>query len=702
MAFNPTTGHLLLVHRDPPGSVTIYILDATTGADVGTLPFQDVTAGNPDFKVNMIEVGSDGSIYAGNLSSSTVPPQFVLYRAASESDTLNLVYGDDPSHGAYLTNSNNRRWGDTLALRGTGTGTQVVLGTQSGNAAAILTPTDSSLTEFVATTLITDSTNAGQFGFGMAFGAGSSYWAKSASSGGNPLIVYNYNTANGTSARAHTYPTTVFPGRVGPLAVNLSSNLLAGIESISGKDRVRLYDISNLANPPVLLDQVSWPTNAAENNLFAGSLAFGTNSAGDPMLWALDTDNGLMAYSLVDSNHTVSPTIFLQPVTQFASAGSNVTFAVGADGIPAPAYYQWYYNASPVASGTGSSLTLSNLSAAANNGSYTVVVSNSVAAVTSSVARLTVVGSATGLIGYEPFDYTAGILLSSANPVWVVNGSGNDVYVAQGNLTVPGLPAPIGNSITNGGAGAGLRYNFPSSVIDGEIYYSFAMRIDYVGPNFNSTNSFVAAFVDGGSTYAARVVPRTNAFPGQFNLGVAKVGTTFAAQAWATNDFLEGQTIFIVVRYAFNPAGNTDDVVDMWINPSPSDMGTPAAPPATLNAPITGTDISLISQFTFRQNTAANTPAAMTFDELRIGRTWASVTPTPSVSVSLSIAHSGSSAVLSWPTNSPSDFALQSIGSLVGDPDGWMPVATPVVVQGTNNTVTINPATGRKFYRLAR
>ncbi len=705
MAFNPTTGHLLLVHRDTTAhTFTVYILDANTGADLGTMSVQDVTAGNTDFKVNLIRVGADGSIYAGNLSSSTSPPQFVLYRAASESDTLSLVYGDDPSSGTYTTNSNNRRWGDTLAIRGTGTGTQVVLGTQAGNEAAILTPTDPSLTTFVATTLFPDSsTNTGQLGYGNAFGNGNTFWAKSASSGGNPLILFNFNLGTGAAARQYTYSTAQFPGRVGPLEVNVSSNLLAGIESITGKDRVRLYDISNPAVMPALLDVVSWPTNAAENNLFAGSLAFGTNATGDQMLWALDTDNGLMAYSIVSSNHLLAPTIFLQPLTQLAAPGSNVTLVVGADGIPAPTYYQWYFNnTNLVANATNSTYTLTNVSAAANNGSYSVVVSNSSGVLTSSTAKLTVVASSAGLIAYEPFDYTADQLLNAASPLWTTNGNGNDARVAAGNLSLSGLMPPIGNSMTNGGAGAGMRYTLPSSVIDGDLYYSFIMRVDSVGANFTAVNSFIAAFDDGASstTYEARLVPRTNTIAGQYNLGVAKVGTTLAAQAWATNNFVEGETVFIVCRYSFNPAQTTDDQVDMWIDPSASDFGSATAPPSTLTAPITGNDISAITQFTFRQNTAANTPAAMTFDELRIGRTWASVTPP--ASVSLRIALSGNNAVLSWPTNSSPDFVLTSINSLVGDPDGWEPVGTPVVVQGTNNTVTVSASTGRKFYRLAR
>lgn len=704
MAFNPQTGHLLLVHRDTAApSFTVHILDGSTGADLGQMTVEDVTAGNTDFKLNLIGVADDGAIYACNLSSATTPPQLVLYRAADESQTLAYVNDYDPSSGGYLTNSANRRWGDTMAVRGAGATTQILLGTQSGNLAAVLTPDGAG--GFNCTTLTTDVQN-GAIGYGVTFGAGNTFWAKGASTAGNPLLRLGFALGAGTATTLQTYATTNFPGRVGPLMLNVGSNLLAAIEALPNVvDRVRLYDVSNLANPPVLLDWWNYPTNAAENNVYAGAAAFGTNSSGAPTLYALDCNSGIMAFSLVASNHTLSPTIFQQPLTQLVSPGSDVTFMVGADGIPAPTYYQWYFNATNViADATASTLLLTNVSAATNNGTYSVAVSNSVGALTSSVARLTVVAASAGLIAYEPFDYTAGQLLTAASPLWVINGTGNDVNIASGNLNVPGLPAPVGNSITNGGGGAGVRYNLPSAIIDGDLYYSFAMRIDSVGTLFTSTSSFIAAFDDGGSTtvYGARLMPRTNTIPGQFNLGLGKTASGAASAIWATNDFVEGETIFIVARYTFNPTTTSDDQADLWINPSPADFGGSSPPAPTLTAPLLNTDITVITQFGFRQNSTGNTPAAQTFDEVRVGRTWASVTPVyvPPPPV-LSVALSGINALISWPTNNSDGYVLEGIKGF-DDADGWLPASEPQVVQGANNTVTVTATNGIKIFRLKK
>ena len=234
MAFNPKTGHLLLVHRDTfANAFTVHKLDSTTGEDLGTMDVQDVTAGNPDFKVNLIGVADDGAIYACNLSSSTTPPELVLYRAGDESQRLSYVNYYDPSGGTYAANSNNKRWGDSLAVRGSGAGTQILLTSQSGTAAAILTPTDASMADFTLTPLTTDVQN-GAIGYGVTFGAGDTFWAKGASTAGNPLLRLSFDLTARTATTLQTYSTTNFPGRVGPLMLNTASNLLAAIESIPG------------------------------------------------------------------------------------------------------------------------------------------------------------------------------------------------------------------------------------------------------------------------------------------------------------------------------------------------------------------------------------------------------------------------------------------------------------------------------------
>jgi len=83
-----------------------------------------------------------------------------------------------------------------------------------------------------------------------------------------------------------------------------------------------------------------------------------------------------------------APVIVTQPAAQSASFGGSASFTVIATGT-APLGYQWSKDGSVIAGATSATLSLSNLSAA-DAGSYAVVVSNSVDAVTSTTATLTV------------------------------------------------------------------------------------------------------------------------------------------------------------------------------------------------------------------------------------------------------------------------------------------------------------------------
>ena len=102
------------------------------------------------------------------------------------------------------TTAGGSRWGDTLAIRGSGINTEVLIATQNGTLAAILRPTDSSMTAFAATPLETD-VPAGGLGYGLAFGAGNTFYGKGASSEGNPLYYLSYDLNTSTGATLHVY-----------------------------------------------------------------------------------------------------------------------------------------------------------------------------------------------------------------------------------------------------------------------------------------------------------------------------------------------------------------------------------------------------------------------------------------------------------------------------------------------------------------
>jgi len=85
----------------------------------------------------------------------------------------------------------------------------------------------------------------------------------------------------------------------------------------------------------------------------------------------------------------VAPSITTQPANQTVTAGQTATFGVVAAGT-APLSYQWRKNSSNISGATAANYTTPATTAADNNATFDVVVTNSVSAVTSSPATLTV------------------------------------------------------------------------------------------------------------------------------------------------------------------------------------------------------------------------------------------------------------------------------------------------------------------------
>ena len=84
-----------------------------------------------------------------------------------------------------------------------------------------------------------------------------------------------------------------------------------------------------------------------------------------------------------------APSITAQPAGQTVTVGQTATFTVAATGT-APLRYQWRKNGVAVAGMASSSYTTPVITTADNGAQFTVVLSNSVGSVTSSVAMLTV------------------------------------------------------------------------------------------------------------------------------------------------------------------------------------------------------------------------------------------------------------------------------------------------------------------------
>jgi hypothetical protein len=245
-------------------------------------------------------------------------------------------------------------------------------------------------------------------------------------------------------------------------------------------------------------------------------------------------------------------------------------------------------------------------------------------------------------------------------------------------------------------------------VTSGTLYYSFAFKVTNLGA-LSGTGGPFAAFNNSRGTQGntptvlgTRILARA-ANGGGFNLGVAKNSTSPGDWVWETNVFNLNQTIFLVGSYTFNSTSSTDDVSLLWINPNPSDFGASVPVGGALFA-AAGPDINAnqIASFVFLQAGlgSTNEPATIIADELRIGTTWASVTPRGKVPPWLNIARAGTKSILSWPLTAP-DYTLET-ATVFGSGGGWTTVSSPVFILGDEFVATNTSSTANTFYRLRK
>ncbi|MCX6893084.1 MAG: immunoglobulin domain-containing protein, partial [Verrucomicrobia bacterium] len=286
IACNSLSNQIYVISRtNATAGLTINVLDASTGADLYQLDTTGIAGGS--IVLLAMGVADDGSLYAGNMSYTT-PADFLLYRWANSAPATSptLVYSGEPAN-----QTSSLRWGDNLDVRGAGTNTEILVDAYQGTFAAILKPTDSSLGSFTSS-FFTESTPSSPIGRSLQFATGNRAWQKRS---GKDLQLYAYDLPTQTGTLLSNY--TGLPASIGPVALDVSRNLLAGINiagvSTNAPDTLALYDITDLS-APLLIATYNFPSNALPNKNMVGQVLF----AGD-RVYALDGNNGIVAFSII-------------------------------------------------------------------------------------------------------------------------------------------------------------------------------------------------------------------------------------------------------------------------------------------------------------------------------------------------------------------------------------------------------------------
>jgi hypothetical protein len=222
----------------------------------------------------------------------------------------------------------------------------------------------------------------------------------------------------------------------------------------------------------------------------------------------------------------------------------------------------------------------------------------------------------------EGFNYSSGAL--GGNGSWVGGASG--LTVGNANLAYSGLADATnpGNdvSVTSGGTAGSMTVSFTSTAItSGSVYYSFLAEATTLPTGNNYLTSLLptgAAGPNGGTDPLAVYVGQQTA-GSTYKVGVRHNGIGSGATYASANAAFTLNTVnFFVVKYTFGSGGT----ISLYVNPAPG--GTEPAADVTVGAG--GTEASDLLLVGFKAQSSA-TAGVWQFDTLRVGDTWASVTP---------------------------------------------------------------------------
>jgi hypothetical protein len=200
----------------------------------------------------------------------------------------------------------------------------------------------------------------------------------------------------------------------------------------------------------------------------------------------------------------------------------------------------------------------------------------------------------------------------------------------------PGLAGADPNEVAcnSANAGVGLPLGTGGSISNGTIYFSMICHADQGAAIGTVNNDYFCGFGTGtpsSPAYNAGVYIHTPGddtyIPGVFKVSAGAGSLSPGVNGnWSSVACHRGQIIFVVCRLTIRP-GITNDTCDLWINPSPftfyaSEVNLPPADVA--NAGAGAADVGNVDFFWIK-NTVF--PASRRFTDLRIGTTWASVTP---------------------------------------------------------------------------
>jgi len=295
-------------------------------------------------------------------------------------------------------------------------------------------------------------------------------------------------------------------------------------------------------------------------------------------------------------------------------------------------------------------------------------------------------------IVYEPFDYTVGTALQGQGG-WTALNTGDDLLIATGNLSYPDLAPSTGNKLSFAGSGIDAYNEFNASgITSGKVYYSFILKVTDLTAATEALGGYFIGFAYDNTNFGATVWTK-RVDDNSYLIGINS-RTNTSATKFTTDSYSKDAEVFIVVSYEVVD-GTGNDVAKIWINPASQDFGAASEPASTLSITNTdGTDLTSVKRIFIRQDSNTETPG-IELDELRVGDTWAQVTPKGALSSNATVT----STVYTVDSNAGTITNVPQTETLANFKANITPAAgaTFEVYQADSTTVATDLQTGYKL-----
>jgi hypothetical protein len=212
----------------------------------------------------------------------------------------------------------------------------------------------------------------------------------------------------------------------------------------------------------------------------------------------------------------------------------------------------------------------------------------------------------------ENFDYATGDSLTSHN--WVGLGTTNAILTTTPGLTFTNYPlSGIGNAATLTTTGQDVYKAFPKDS-GGSFYSTFMLKVTAA----QATGDYFYALspAESQSNYTGRLFVRSSG--AGFQVGVSKSNE---AAVYGSTVFNLNTTYLTVVKYSFDPAKDSNDVIKVYVLPSGAALTAEPAVAEIADTATSRADAKNFSFVTLRQGTAANAPS-LVIDGIRVEKSW--------------------------------------------------------------------------------